>query len=781
MPTTRIIPEHPLRDLIISNFPSILNNTDALLYSKGGGRYFDSLPNDLVSDGFNWHKGNPLVMEKVSIKSCKSLDISVEEKNIYSESKSAGLFNIIEDRYYWNNVITSPLGIYFVADNTEGFNFKVEGEKIYIKTNDINTVPRPNDFIIFNEIPFGKFTNSEIESINNKITDLPFVKQTYFNQVQIVDVTVLSGTGVNVEYLISIDKFISFENSNSYSIVLLNRKNTSIQKDMFYNTFEALEIHRKQLLGDPYNNILDINKPYGRTNFLSYNNFDSLGYSNLLRNIVKDETPLFIFEINEEVKDRISFLNNSYSSLYNNIHFELKLPSLIVSECFDDGEVRENTLIQKNTKTDQNLGVYSEMYFRWDLDLTKRIGFVFNDLRLVVIDEPEIATALGYNSNRNFILPKPKLKEEFGNIKINEGVNINLEIINATDTSPIVVTTSINHSLTRGTRVYINNVLGNTATNGEYFVDTASLPNQLKLYVVMPTYNSVGIMTHTGTPSEGSGSFIPSITNPGRILSALPQYSYFYTYRIRTKYDESVLPYANKFDFNFTKSNQINNTDTAQLHLFIPRIETSNKVGNNSINNLGFKTMDFSAGYGIDIIVGKYETDTIDPSKIVGFKDIVFIPITELEIPFDSISQTIETGMYIQVSMKDYKDAILNPLRKYDILNVTKIYNNVLNELPESLLTSNGNWTIGNIVYKNNTKANRATFEIKIPADKWNGTTNPTFSSTENMDGKDKFITEIAIINEGDLENKPLIYTKIAPPIRKTSNLDLNINFKIDF
>lgn len=779
--TNRIIQVGDRKTLKVIPFPDYINDPEKLLYSGGGGRFFQSLPNDRVKDGLLWHGGNPLLLEEFSIKGCNNISVEVTSKKTYSQQKNVGLFTIDNGEYYWNNVTTNVLGIYTLigTNSISDFNFYITSDRIFLRTNDVNSVPRVGDYLVINKINATTYDQQTIDNINSKFEPLPVLRNQFIEQTKILDVILVGGTGVNTVYAITIDKTFDLGVPNNlYSFVLLNRKNTSIQKDLFYKTFEMVEVHNKQLLGDPYNNTYNINLINGRSNYMNYKGNDALGYSNLIKEVIGNlnNDPIVILEINDEIKDRLSFKNNDY--ITKDIHFELHLPTIFNDEVDDFGKPRNLVAIARNTVDDESLGFYSEMYFT--NNEFKRIGWVFNDLRIIIIDDSELVTALGYNSNRNFTIPAPEFIPEKRNGNTNEGVGIELFITGASNTSPIVITTSSPHNLTRGTRVYITGVLGNTSANGPHYIDTGDTLNTFKLYTVMPTYNQNNIMITPGTPVSGLSSYVDSPANPGRVLSAVPNYNYFYTYRIKTLQNDSVLPYSKTIDFNFTKNNVIDDSDDAALFIKIPRISTSDKVGNNTYFNKGFETHNFIDGYGIDIIIGTYTQDLNNPSIITGIKDIVFIPITELTVPFDAISQTIETGLQLQVLLSDYNTAKNNPDRKYDIKDITPVYTPTLNALSDNLLTGEGSWLIGNVIYKHEVEMNRANVLISVPANKWNSSTNPTFNSEENLEKKSKFITEIALYDKDD-ETKPVIYTKINPPIKKTNSLDLNIGLKIDF
>ena len=73
------------------------------------------------------------------------------------------------------------------------------------------------------------------------------------------------------------------------------------------------------------------------------------------------------------------------------------------------------------------------------------------------------------------------------------------------------------------------------------------------------------------------------------------------------------------------------------------------------------------------------------------------------------------------------------------------------------------------------------TFDYKIAAADWNGTTNPTFEAGNSF-MPDKLVTEVAFLLDADTSTtKPYIYGKISPPLKKNNGSDLNIQISIDF
>lgn len=802
-------------DAILIALPSIAGAPEILIYRAGGGDMFKDLPDDMVVEPGIYHGGNPILLEEFQIASYDNLEITVEKRDVFSTENYKGLFDIEypaspgasidgKIKYIWDDVFTSPMGIYTHQGSVSAWNFNIDLEILQIQTNDVNVIPRIDDYIVFNKVPIGfsGYTNGVLP------TRLPYFKGTETFSVKIVDVLYLSGSGDSIIYQLTLDKSFVLKNGDSFGIALLNRTNTSIQKELFYKTFEQIEIHREQILGDTYFNDIDTSKPYGRKNYLNYKGSEALGYQHLLKDVINDDkTPFMVFDISEEIKDRISFKTNKYGTamMPEDIHFEFHLPSVMINENLfkssgiptspvdASGNVMENILVSHPTTiNDKYIGIYSGMYLKNDKDYLYRFGYVCYDLRIVVIDHAELCTAMSYNSNRNYTLPAPQFQPGSGNQLKNPGSGTSLFITDATNASPIVITTSVPHSLPRGTVVYINEVKGNTAANGTWFVDIvpgSSSPNKLELWQKLPTYVG-GVRTPgTGIPVVGSGTFInDGIGKSGKMIGALPEFSYFYTYRLRNYANNSTLPYAKVTDFNYTLSGTVNNTE-GSLFINLPMFNWYNQQSNLLPHDLGFGMMDLAddLGFGIDIIIGKYSVNNSDPTaptKVIGIEDVVIIPMKELSTGF---SGDPTTGIVFEVKyFNDYMTAV-DAIRTYDLLELDPLYTYNFSDISSILNTGDCRWTLGNINYRNHVEINRAHLNITVGAQNWNSSTNPSYKPSENKFIKEKYISEVAILvdrpddPEADIDYKPMIYAKIAPAVKKTQDLDLVIRLSIDF
>ncbi len=813
--------------------PSIANSRDLLIYAGGGGVSFPDIQYDAMLEQGLYHGANPLITGQIQVPAYDKLNINVSLKDVFSKETEKGLFDVeyptggtadTKINYIWSSVYTSPLGIYTHASAASALNpsthvteFHLVNETLSFFTNDVNVVPRVGDYIAFNYVPtVGAFPFTGY--INGMLPQrLPYFKGTECYQARITNVTITGGTGVLTAYTIKLDKSFKFANSERYALVLLNRLNTGIQKELFYDTFEQIEIHRQQLLGDPYDNTTSTAVPFGRMNYLNYNGSNSLGVPNLLSGLINGGgTPVVVFDANDEIRDRISFKGNAYDA--NNkptdIHFEFHLPGILVNDNILPftgyptpvdpaiGGVLETVLVTNpdpaTIHEDTNIGAYSGLYIKYDTGYTKRYGFVLYDLRLVVIDDSEFATALGYNSNRNYTLPGPAFVIGTGNNLLNVGTGTNLDITGASNTSPIVITVSNPYSLPRGTKLFISGVAGNTAANGDWFITEvygSSDVYRFELWSVMPTYVGAIRTVGTGVPVDGttSGLFVNNgAGHSGEVVSGLPNYSYFYTYRLRNLRNNSVMPYSKITPFNFSLGGNVNNSSGA-LYINIPPFYWYNKQTATNIYDLGFEMLDSSDGYGIDVIIGSYVTnplDPINPTAIIGITDVMCIPISGLTNPYTG-SPIIGTGITV-MKVQDYDAAVTSSATvgmtdyTFDILSNNPLYTyNPGDFLPTTLLTGAGLWTMGNIIYRNHVSINRAKMSITVPADSWNDSTNPTYNPSTNPFVTDKYISEVALLLDvdsiGNSDMGPMIYAKISPAIKKNQDMDLEIDLDIDF
>lgn len=774
-----------------------------LIYTLGGGSILPNLKDDLVNGGKWYHGGNPLIDTSYQTKDCSSMSVVSTDVHTTSGAISRGLIYVdtINNKYYWDEVYTTPLGVYLEVSSTpdpNNYELKIdsspgiEGNQLLVTVKDINILPKTGDYIIVQKIKDSiSFTN---DTYTDDIHSLPVFTNNELYQFKITQVLIESGSGDAVLYRLILDKSIALITGGKYCLVLLNRENTGIQKELFYDTFEQIEVQKQQLLGDPYNNTSNTALPLGRKNYLNYSSVGYLGMSNYLNNIITPgKTPFIIFDLNDDIKDRILPISNSV---------EILLPFILIQ---NDNRTNPtlltapNKLINKGqVQLEENgVGNYSALYFDWDTTLSYRVGWVFHELRIYVIDDPELATVLTYNANRNFTLPKANTITNSGNDLINPGGGIvltvnNLETINSNE---IVVKTTEIHGFQTGLKVFISNVyvtdinnnLIPSSANGTRYIKLLSPNDPYKFQI----FNDQALTT----PIISNGTFTTNPLNPiGEVKGTLPQFSYFYTYRLKGNHYTSILPQSVITDFNFAKDGKVDNTSIdAQLTL------TWNKMKwlIDSVNQDGFNAL------SMEFIIGRYKNeDPLNPQIVTGFDQLVVIPISELintrTLFVSGVQDDFSTnGTALKITKQDYDnfvakiggagtyDPVTNPNGDptYDIKNNFKHYTYTNGDpVPSDLVVGKGKWTIGNIKYQNEVAKYRATIQIQVPADKWNDTTNPTYD-INNPFITDRYISEVAIIIQDDLTltEKPMIYAKIAPAIKKTMNLDYLLQLNLDF
>ncbi|MEO6306079.1 MAG: hypothetical protein ABIP51_23225 [Bacteroidia bacterium] len=813
--STYIIQTNLPTELVIVDAIPIDNND--LIYSLGGSFADGTLVKvDNVIGNKNIHKGNPkLLPEETPVyKKCNKVSVINETIVVQSAPITRGLYRYeplvlnsdlkTDSSYYWDEIYTSPLGYFSCSTNPTllTFEFGINGNILTLLTNDVNIVPKVGDFIIFQKLPAGYTKNSDINMsptidgsvwagiFSDGISNFPVIFNTETYQLKITDVTfsIPGAIGLKTNYTIILDKSLAAVADEEYSLILLNRENTGLQKELFYDTFEQIEVQREQLIGDPYFET-SLAKPNGKQNTLYYNNAQYLGLRNLLSGVLKSNeakflnTPFIVYDIDDEIKDRFCTTPSTTGSL----QFEFHLPTVMLQ---DDVDNKLNVLVNYGAvQTDiTGAGKYSGLYLKWQESLNKRFGYIFYDLRIIVIDDAELATALGYNSNRNYTLPKIQLTSA-GNITTNVTSSVSLDIIGLqpSNVEPMLIIVSGPHNLKNGdvititdikTRVLGSNLIHSSNANGiryikRYFSDPTNPATEVldRFYI----YSDQGLTT--SFPDDGV--FVNAgIGQSGKVRGAKLKYNYFITYRIKNKRYSSILPHSELISFNFATSSidsSINNNSGAAYISLPPFTYLDN-------------------GYEIDdleFIVGEWEAiNSAKPYDVTGYKNVVVLSSQDI-VGVNSASN-ISTTTYI-LTKGNYDTAVskidnglgsydfaTNPTGdpKYDILNNFKHYNIINGTLSPTLNTSVGKWTLGNIKYKTEAEQYRSKLQIVVAATEWNDTMNPSYDPNNEFITS-KYISEIAICDT--TSEQPIIYTKIAPPIKKTGDLDILINLSLDF
>lgn len=662
--------------------------------------------------------------------------------------------------YYWDEVYTTPLGSYTVlpyGDLITPFTFEFtndDSNEMIIYIEDPNIVPQVGDSLVIQK----RLTQSPVNSlttdgVNNIVNN--FDVETYTFKINTVTFTQFPQPNIfNVdytEYVLTLDKsFAPQLADDQYNLVILNRTGIGVNKSLLTDTWQPKEVHRQQVLGDPYNYV-GVLQPKGQKNYLYYEGSKFLGLSAMLDGIINNTlTPYVILDFEDEIKDRLSYVVGDV---------EVHLPNVMI-----DGEIVPSILSNTNasgnalTYFTETTGVnkYAPLYLKNASNTLKRYGYVFFDLRIIVLDDAELATAVGYASKRNYTLPKLLLTNSANTIA-HSGPTTQLTIIGATNANPIVITTSSNHNLQDGDRITIVDVQGNTAANTPtdiyFFIKKLATGGNTQFELYQDSLLSI--------PVVGTGIYIPGT---GGAYSAKLPYEYFLTYRLKGPHYKT-LPYAETIPFNFQTSGVVNNT-SGQIELELPFL--THLVDNATLT--GFQADEW------EVIIGKYVPKVDNIYEIGGTTDVTYLENESLTL-FSGLAQS--TSKLMTITKAQYTTDL--GLFPYNIKTGDPIFN-TLTPLPSTLFISEITWFTGNVVYREHAEQYRMTFEFNIAPDKWNGTTNPTFVAGDSF-MTSKLISELGffIDDSSSIDNKPYIYGKISPPIKKDNSSSLTIQVSIDF
>ena len=400
-----------LENLIVLGMPN--KKPEFLIFSKQDEVDLLDFPiqKDLVDVALNYHGGHiPLDMEP-KYEDCNNLEYELVKTELISNQINKGIF--IKDSttpltgsdWLWREEYSTPLGLYQENNGVlDNYQFKkITNNQIQIKIFDDNIVPFNNDFLFIQRFFPGDFTlenplssNINVGEFTDDINNLPIYQSEYWifkisNKFQdVLDSTL---------WTITLDKDINVIPSQFYTFVLLNRIESSGNlKELFLNTWQKIEIKTKQLLGDQYNYLGSL-EPQGQKNYLHYENSGYLGVQNLLNKLnnndgVNDDFILLDFEDN--IKDHLYYEDDSIN---------INLPGLLINDL--DGVL---VIKNKNYILNNNIGYYGYLYYTNNNNENKNIGYVFYDLRIMVITDLELVCSMSYNSNRNYTLPKPITK-----------------------------------------------------------------------------------------------------------------------------------------------------------------------------------------------------------------------------------------------------------------------------------------------------------------------------------------------------------------------------------
>lgn len=659
--------------------------------------------------------------------------------------------------YYWDEVYTTPLGSYnAVSDGStiSPFTFSIASDnsneiKLYIE--DPNIVPQTGDSLVIQKrLTQPAATGLTTDGVNSMINNYDVETYTFLvTGATWTQFPLLNAYNIPyVEYTLTLDKsFAPQIADNAYNLVLLNRTGIGVNKSLINDTWQPKEVHREQLLGDPYN-YTGVLSPKGQKNYLYYEGSKFLGISSLLDGIITNtKTPYIILDFEDEIKDRLSYVVGDV---------EVHLPNIMIN-----GEVGPCILSNTNAANNpltyfvETTGVnkYAPLYLKSGADPLKRYGYVFFDLRIIVIDDAELATAIGYASKRNYTLPKLVLPNAV-NLTANSGPSNRLTIVGATNANPVVITTNTQHNLQNFDKVIISDIVGNASAN---------TPTNVYYYVSVLSSTTFELYQDTllAIPVVGSGNYTPGT---GTCYAVKMPFEYFLTYRLKgTHY--KTLPYSEVIPFNFQLGGVIDQQN-GQVEVTLPFL--THLVDNT--NTLGYQADEW------EVIIGRYVASVDNLYVAGGTTDIVYLEPQALTL-FSGLNQSTSKSMTL--TRAQYNAAL--GTYDYDIKSGDPIFS-TLTALPDTLFISELKWFTGLVGYRESSEQYRMTFEFNIPQDKWNGTTNPSFVPGDSF-MTSKLITEVGFFIDDSLSisNSPYIYGKISPAIKKDNASSLTIQISVDF
>lgn len=761
---TYILPENYSYSI---NILPVEINKNNIVYSAGGGKIFkNALKSDLGTDGLQSFGGNEAISgsEDLKYKVCNSIDVINKTVKIEQPKITRGLFKKIDNEYVWNEFFSTPLGYFekINSSNVDNNQINLLSNRLYIRFTERNVVPKQGDYLVFQKVKsnLDKVEDIKTGMFTDGFSNFPVIKNTSTYQFKITNISFSTFTDTSVKYTITLDKSIQIANGEEYAVILLNRGNVALGKGLSEEIFEQIEVHTDQLLGDPYFNT-SLSKPFGRKNYLNYNNGEYMGIKNLIpEGIIKNNAPFIVFDIDKDIQDK--FLNKEGT-------ISIEFPTVLIQDNeIDNNPFNEVKLVNYGeTLNDNNIGEYGGLFLS---TTKKRFGWVFYDLRTIIIDDVEMIFALSYNSNRNYTLPKPILFKSGNNVPMSTS-NISLSIVDVqlSNNNDAIIVVSGNHNFTDGTPIMISNVktripgtniIKNSDLNGLRFVGTIGgdpTKNRDRFKVFKNASKTSSINTNETFVQLGLGQ---SGTVKGEVL----QYKYFLTYKTKNSTYDSILPYGELINFNFENNGIVDNEDENSI--------VSIKIPKFTYLNQGYEINK------IDFIIGEWATDDDNnPSKITGIKNVYVID--------KNIIPEVNSETICVISKLELNQTKENPNNVYSLTNVLndnikKGHYTLLENNDDTFCTAQGKWLIGNITYQTQVDKYRSMIKINVKANEWNTTMNPTYDVT-NKFLNEKYISEIALCSKNDDSDTPLIYAKISPAIKKPNNLDIIISLSIDW
>lgn len=387
--------------------PAQLVDPEYLIYAGNGGNNYnnsgDLLQKDNVSPSLLYHGGHKRYTAEIKFEDCNNLQTEVSKQEFISSEFTKGITRLDGSTWFWDELLTTPMGLFKENSVVGVYNFKLTNlREITINVGDVSIIPTSGDWLIIQKYFETEFTlpspqNTTVSTGNytDDIDSLPLFQSELW-QFQIL--SVLQGSTAT-EWIITIDKDFTPHSDGYYTFVLLNREETQSIREQFIDTWQKIEVQSEQILGDQYNYTGSL-KPKGATNFLDYDGSEYLGLHNFLghidSNAIKDSKKFLVFDYDNNIQDHIYYLDDS---------FRIYLPGIMSQ--FKDGVISLNNF---GKATDSYVGDWGKLYYNNEDDEKVYVGYIFYDLRICIVIDPEIVMALSYNSNRNYTLPAPVLE-----------------------------------------------------------------------------------------------------------------------------------------------------------------------------------------------------------------------------------------------------------------------------------------------------------------------------------------------------------------------------------
>lgn len=384
-----------------------LADPELLIYAGTGGNnyygYGDLLQKDNVNPALLYHGGHKRYTAEIKFEDCDNLQTEVSRQEFVSSEFTKGIVRKDGSVWLWDEVLTTPMGLFSQNAVIGVYNFDLTGTReITINVGDVAIIPTVDDWLVIQKyfeteftLPTPQSTTVSTGNYTDDVDSLPLFQSELW-QFQIL--SVLPGSTAT-EWVITIDKDFTPQANGYYTFVLINREDTQSIREQYVDTWQKIEVQTEQILGDPYNYVGSL-KPQGATNFLDYDGSEYLGLQNFLGHIdtdaIKNVTKFLVFDYDNNIQDHLYYVTDS---------FKINLPGIM-------SQLKDGVISINNTDkyTDSFVGDWGKLYYDTDTVVKSFVGYIFYDLRICIITDPEIIMALSYNSNRNYTLPEPTLE-----------------------------------------------------------------------------------------------------------------------------------------------------------------------------------------------------------------------------------------------------------------------------------------------------------------------------------------------------------------------------------